>query len=160
LEAQNGWYFGAQMSVRWYKLNPDHSVVPGPPLEDKVAFRAYGDWLYGVDANGRPNKWVGHTETANGNMVSTVFLGLDHSFYAGKKPVLFETMVFTSEGSSNEDQERYCTWEEAVDGHERHVAANGGPLKEEPLTEHGAREYDEIMAAQDAQRETSQDMRG
>lgn len=138
------------MTVLWYKLNPDHSVVPAPSMDNAVAFRAYSDWLYGVDANGRPNKWVGHTETANGNMVSTVFLGLDHSYIGGGPPVVFETMVFTDDHSHGEDQERYCTWDEAVKGHERYVAANGGPLKEEPVTEHGAREYDEVMAAQDA----------
>lgn len=46
--------------------------------------------------------------------VSTVFLGLDHSFGEGN-PLLFETMVFN--GSLNEEMNRYCTWEEAEAGH-------------------------------------------
>ena len=49
-------------------------------------------------------------------MVSTVFLGLDHSFGFGK-PLLFETMIF--EGKHSGYQERYTTWEEAERGHKR-----------------------------------------
>jgi len=46
--------------------------------------------------------------------VSTVFLGIDHSFNRGK-PILFETMIFG--GDEDGYQERYSTWDEAVDGH-------------------------------------------
>lgn len=52
-------------------------------------------------------------------LVSTVFLGLDHSFGDGD-PVLFETMVFDAEADDNW-MCRYCTWEEAVRGHETTV---------------------------------------
>ena len=44
--------------------------------------------------------------------VSTVFLGIDHSF-GGSVPILFETMIFGGENY----QERYATWEEAEAGH-------------------------------------------
>lgn len=50
--------------------------------------------------------------------ISTVFLGLDHSFGEGK-PLLFETMIFG--GEHNQDMDRYSTWQEAEDGHERFV---------------------------------------
>jgi len=46
--------------------------------------------------------------------VSTVFLGLDHSF-GGGAPLLFETMVFG--GPLDGEQERYHTWDEAEAGH-------------------------------------------
>jgi hypothetical protein len=46
--------------------------------------------------------------------VSTVFLGLDHSFGDGP-PLLFETMTF--EGPISDECERYTTWDEAVAGH-------------------------------------------
>jgi hypothetical protein len=46
--------------------------------------------------------------------ISTVFLGLDHSFGDGP-PLLFETMVF--EGELDGECERYSTWEEAEAGH-------------------------------------------
>ena len=45
--------------------------------------------------------------------VSTVFLGLDHGI--GDPPILFETMIFG--GDHDNDQWRYSTWEEAVQGH-------------------------------------------
>lgn len=47
--------------------------------------------------------------------VSTVFLGADHNFLGGP-PLLFETMVFRD---GPEEQERYCTWEEALIGHQK-----------------------------------------
>ena len=48
--------------------------------------------------------------------VSTVFLGLDHSFGVGE-PLLFETMIFGGEHDSY--QKRYSTWDEAVKGHRK-----------------------------------------
>lgn len=50
--------------------------------------------------------------------VSTVFLGLDHSFGFGKPhvPILFETMVFIGEKNDG-TQVRYATWNEAAEGH-------------------------------------------
>jgi len=54
-----------------------------------------------------------------GCTVSTVWLGLDHSF-GGDRPLIFETMVFIKD--FDEDYcERYTTLEEARDGHERAV---------------------------------------
>lgn len=46
--------------------------------------------------------------------VSTVFLGLDHSFGEGR-PVLYETLVF--EGPLDREMCRYSTKEEALAGH-------------------------------------------
>ena len=52
--------------------------------------------------------------------VSTVWLGLDHSFTGGK-PLIFETMVFDGERHNNRGsdyaQKRYSTEEEALRGH-------------------------------------------
>ncbi len=62
--------------------------------------------------------------------VSTVFLGLDHSFGSGP-PLLFETMVFG--GALDQEQDRCSTWEAAEKMHElmcervkRGAAAKGG----------------------------------
>lgn len=60
------------------------------------------------------NKVVARSEFGSAS-VSTVFLGLDHSF-GGGRPVLFETMIFG--GKSDGYQERYHTWKEAEAGHE------------------------------------------
>jgi hypothetical protein len=63
--------------------------------------------------------------------VSTVWLGLDHSFGDGP-PLIFETMVFG--GDYDEWCERYATEAAAVTGHARIVAAlrNGVPLEDLP----------------------------
>ena len=47
--------------------------------------------------------------------VSTVFLGLDHNWAREGSPILFETMVFG--GFLDNEERRYCTWEEAEAGH-------------------------------------------
>ena len=49
--------------------------------------------------------------------VSTVFLGIGMGVN-GKPPALFETMVF---GAGYEYQEKYMTWDEAVEGHRKWV---------------------------------------
>lgn len=51
--------------------------------------------------------------------VSTIFLGLDHSFGVGP-PLVFETMVF-GKGRANQYQERYSTYDKAIAGHARVV---------------------------------------
>ena len=57
----------------------------------------------------------------DGKKVSTVWLGLDHNFGEGE-PLIFETMVFSSEGDfSDVDVERYSTLEEAQKGHKEMV---------------------------------------
>lgn len=55
-------------------------------------------------------------------LISTVWLGIDHSWRAGP-PIIFETMVFVDEAWSEDDsqideyQDRYSTEAEAIDGH-------------------------------------------
>ncbi len=51
--------------------------------------------------------------------VSTVFLPMDHSFNFDGPPIVFETMVFPLDSLSEEDMERYSTWEEAKEGHRK-----------------------------------------
>ncbi len=64
---------------------------------------------------------VEHTKLSNGYFVSTVWLGLNHN-YAEGRPLIFETMVFSSKTSFNEiDMDRYSTEEEAKEGHRRMV---------------------------------------
>ena len=58
-------------------------------------------------------------ETANGLNVSTVFLGIDHSFGTGL-PILFETMIFGLP-KGEEYVERCSTWEEAEAMHKKAV---------------------------------------
>jgi hypothetical protein len=57
---------------------------------------------------------VALTEINDKCYVSTVFIGLDHTWRHGD-PLLFETMTFG--GPLDQDQERYSTWEQAERGH-------------------------------------------
>jgi hypothetical protein len=57
---------------------------------------------------------VAKTSISDEVNVSTVFLGLDHSFGDGP-PQLFETMIFG--GEHDQYQERFETWEQAEAGH-------------------------------------------
>lgn len=53
-------------------------------------------------------------------IISTAFLGYDHSFDNEKEvPILWETMIFG--GKHDQHQERYTSKEEAMEGHERAV---------------------------------------
>lgn len=55
----------------------------------------------------------------NGKWISTVWLGLDHSFDRGGLPLIFETMVFESDSDMGGlDQRRYSSEAEAMLGHE------------------------------------------
>lgn len=69
----------------------------------------WGDFIRVPD-----NKIVASSEFGDAR-VSTVFLGMDHSF-GGGLPLLFETMIFG--GKHDGYQERYHTWAEAEAGHD------------------------------------------
>lgn len=49
-------------------------------------------------------------------LISTVFLGLDHSFNPNSQPLVFETMMFVN-NTGDVYVERYTSWDEAVAGH-------------------------------------------
>ena len=67
--------------------------------------------------------------------VSTVFLGLDHSYQIhGGPPILYETMIFG--GPQDGFQERYETREDAVKGH-----AMALEMVSEPKTHHCTSEF-------------------
>lgn len=98
----------------WYVLDKDNNIKEATIEE----------WIEWRDKN---NVHVGDT-TIGDYRVSTVFLGLDHSFDGGL-PVVFETMVFPT-GSWSEDYcERYHTYEEALAGHERVVELYKGKVE-------------------------------
>ncbi len=65
------------------------------------------------------DRHVAKTAVSDEINVSTVFLGLDHSFGDGP-PLLFETMIFG--GEHDQYQDRYETWKQAETGHEKAVA--------------------------------------
>jgi len=90
------------------------------PISNTIA---WGEWF----ENGS-NRRVAE-DIVEGVRVSTVFLGLDHSFGEGP-PLLFETMVF-GESPLQEECVRYATWEEAEQGHKAMLEKVIAELKEE-----------------------------
>jgi hypothetical protein len=80
-----------------------------PVIENDI-----GKWALSF---GRDNREVAKTNIGK-VLVSTMFLGIDHSFGDGP-PMLFETMIFG--GRHSEEQWRYATWDEAEAGHARAV---------------------------------------
>lgn len=66
----------------------------------------------------QPNSRRVAEDTVRGAYISTVFLALDHRFMSEGKPILFETMIF-GDKKYEDYQERYCTWDEAIEGHKR-----------------------------------------
>ena len=104
------------MRPRHYRLKPDHSIEP-------VEIRNEEDLLHWCEevwsGNGEARR-VAYTVICPGVSVSTVFLGIDHSFSERGPPILFETMVFTDYGG--DEQWRWSTWSEAAAGHDLTVA--------------------------------------
>jgi hypothetical protein len=89
----------------WYKLD---GVRPVPDETN-------GLWMQ----QNRDARRVAFTQITDDIEVSTVFLGLDHNFGDGDKPVLFETLVFG--GPMNGYMDRYENWFEAEQGHQEIV---------------------------------------
>lgn len=75
----------------------------------KVGLYEWGKWIEKNDRH------VAYTETEL-HRISTVFLGIDHS-YGNGPPVLFETMVFEIGTDEDVETERYSSWSEADAGH-------------------------------------------
>ena len=92
----------------WY-LNEEGEAQPWPDDDDLLG---WAFWLEKADRKICRDQSFGDDGFVT---VSTVFLGLNHSFGEGS-PVLFETMIFG--GEHNDLQTRYHTRAEAEQGHE------------------------------------------
>jgi hypothetical protein len=93
------------LSGNWpgrYILDDNGEPVPCPNLMEWAMWMEKGDRI------------VLQTQMGE-SRVSTVFLGLDHSFGRAGPPTLFETMIFG--GPCNEECWRYATRLEALEGH-------------------------------------------
>lgn len=90
----------------------DKYILEGktPKMVDDV--KEWADWFE------KAKRQVALTKLRSGVRISTVFLGIDHSFGLGT-PILFETMIFG--GKHNDYQARYTTWDDAEAGHRKAV---------------------------------------
>ncbi len=91
------------------QYGPRYYDRQGRPMGEWEWIRYFGSWGY---------KQV-RESYVRGYRVSTVWLGLDHGigFMTGGPPVIFETMIFGPEDL--QEQWRYTSELEAVDGHYR-----------------------------------------
>lgn len=90
------------MSGLYYKL-VDEKVIP---CEDVKEWSKYFE----------KNRKIKYTKISETVSVSTVFLGIDHSFNEMYPPILFESMIFG--GDQDQFQQRYNSIEDAKKGHE------------------------------------------
>jgi hypothetical protein len=95
-----------------YILNSEGDPVPAMDIV------TWGRWMQQADRK------VARDIVSKGVEVSTVFLGLDHSFGDGP-PLLWETMIFG--GPNDQYQERYATLQEATEGHKKALQVALGP---------------------------------
>lgn len=94
----------------YHKLDENKNVIPS-------SLKEWADFVEGrLPTN---YKHIGDDEV-NGKRISTVFLGLCHSFDpCNNVPIVFETMIFDSDHGIYQD--RYSTYKEAEDGHHRAI---------------------------------------
>lgn len=109
------------MSSDWYILNEDHTFSKVSNMHEHY------EWEKNHGFNGlkEDRRTVDRYESKS-LVVSTVFLGLDHSFGEGP-PILFETLV--SGGDLEGEMDRYYTWEEAIKGHNNMMKLCGIEIK-------------------------------
>ena len=85
----------------------------------------FATWAKQIDDPEKRRVGLTMVETPQGKFeVSTVFLGLDHRFGGNGPPILFETMVFAPDTDTPMRDlycARYCSWGEALSGHEKTV---------------------------------------
>lgn len=86
-------------------------ILVGTQIEPARDLLAWARWFETADRH------IGD-EQIGACRVSTIFLGIDHSF-GGGPPVLFETMVFTDDSGAESWSERCCTHAEALEMHAR-----------------------------------------
>ena len=96
----------ARFGFRCYTLEHGEPV-PCPTLE------VFTRWF---EKNGKERAVA--KDSVGNEVVSTVFLGIDHSCTRDGPPVLWETMVF---GSDNEVVQRYTSLKDAKSGHKEVV---------------------------------------
>ena len=92
-------------------MNGKYILVDGKVVEEPDLIK-WAEWYEKHDSS--------MMRTTVGNVrISTIFLGLDHSFTPASKPIVFETMVFG--GALDQKQWRYSSLSLALRGHDELV---------------------------------------
>jgi len=87
----------------WYKLDKNNRPIPCKNSVEYIRWESKN-----------PDRKAVKQQHIGNMYISTVFLGLDHA-HGGKKPILWETMIFG--GKHDQYQVRYDSYEDAVKGH-------------------------------------------
>jgi hypothetical protein len=114
---------------------PNHYILVGrTPIA--VDLLTWADWF---EKRENRSLWYTVIDEDLRVSVSTIFLGLDHSFSQGKEePVLFETMSFVPAEKillgrlwdrESDEERRYCTYAQAEAGHAEVVAQMRGKVE-------------------------------
>ena len=87
-------------------MRPTHFYPDGKPIEDDELMPAWKKWAILFEQRDE-NRFVGtDSGTLYGEKLSTVWLGLDHS-WGGGPPLIFETMLFApTDPDAREDRRR------------------------------------------------------
>jgi hypothetical protein len=99
-----------QEPVKYYILKEKEII----PCSDHI------EWCNWIENS--TNERIVNQTIIGEKMISTVFLGIDHSFQFreyNRDPILFETMIFNKDGTTENFQERYSTYHEALEGHNK-----------------------------------------
>jgi len=89
--------------MAWYILDENNKPIRSTIVD-------CGKWL-----EENPERKAVKQEHIDDIFISTVFLGLDHAWNSDI-PVLWETMIFG--GDHDQYQERYDSYEDALEGHQ------------------------------------------
>jgi hypothetical protein len=111
------------MKLGHYILDDDHNII-------EVDLLTWGRWLEKAkDVRRVKQDFIEDSLLKIEYNVSTVFLGIDHNFSDDDgPPVLFETMIFGEAGEEYCD--RCCTWDEAIEMHNKALRHLKGILLE------------------------------
>lgn len=91
----------------YYILDEKNNVIPS-------------DWISCMRFIQNIGKKILKQDKINGKLISTVFLGIDHSFDE-KELHVFETMIFNQGEWSEEYCDRYSTFDSALIGHQKAI---------------------------------------
>lgn len=89
----------------WYILDNNNKPIRSTSITEAA------DWM-----ENNPQRKVVKQEHIGDVYISTVFLGLDHSWNSDI-PVLWETMIFG--GEYDQYQDRYTSYKDALEGHKK-----------------------------------------
>lgn len=117
------------LATEGFLLYYDRDGIPLPSVQAWAELNQ--DWSYKRVAR---TTVVSAADLAVAYDVSTVWLGIDHSFGGDGPPLIFETIVF-GDGAEDLSGNRYATWNEAVAGHHELVVTVAATLDDPVVME-------------------------